>query len=214
MNDQSCEDMLNVVKRYVDLSSSDNHRFNSWNHCFKAFNESEDKDYLSLHLAFYLASWGMYRGSCGLLWKDYRVHLPVVKMLLKNKNLRKDKITDNDIPTILTVYDEIQSLYKKDYEEHAVSVTDTLGSKILLGTLGCLPAFDRYFNAGFGKSTIRINEKYLKLVVNFANVHESEIKKCQEVCGNDYPQMKILDMYFWQKGFQKAKDEKNDTGSI
>ena len=42
-------------------------------------------DYLSLQLAFYLASWGMYRGSSFLLQKDYRVHIPVVREILRNK---------------------------------------------------------------------------------------------------------------------------------
>lgn len=40
---------------------------------------------MSLQLAFYLASWGMYRGSSFLLQKDYRIHIPVVKELLRNK---------------------------------------------------------------------------------------------------------------------------------
>ncbi|WP_181023629.1 hypothetical protein [Brevibacillus laterosporus] len=35
-------------------------------------------DYLSLLLAFYLASWGMYRGSSFLLQKDYKVHKDIV----------------------------------------------------------------------------------------------------------------------------------------
>lgn len=211
MNVQHSEDMLGVVNKYIDLmgpKNSLNHRFSSWNHCYKAFGESEDIDYLSLHLAFYLASWGMYRGSCGLLWRDYRVHLPVVEMLLKNKVLRKDKITDNDIPIILTVYDEIKGLYPKEEKEHPISVTGTLASKILLGTLGCLPAFDRYFNAGFGKNSIQINEYNLKSIISFANYNESEIKHCQEVRAKGYPQMKILDMYFWQKGYQEANDKK------
>ena len=44
-----------------------------------------DYDYLSLQLAFYLASWGMYRGSSFLLQKDYKVHEAVVKELLDSK---------------------------------------------------------------------------------------------------------------------------------
>ena len=40
-------------------------------------------DYLSLHLAFYLASWGMYRGSSFLLQKDYKVLVPIVEEVLK-----------------------------------------------------------------------------------------------------------------------------------
>lgn len=42
-----------------------------------------DYDYLSLQLAYYLASWGMLRGSSFLLWKDYKIHIPMVKEMLK-----------------------------------------------------------------------------------------------------------------------------------
>lgn len=44
---------------------------------------SPDFDYLSLHLAFYLASWGMYRGSCFIFHKDYKVHTTIVEAILK-----------------------------------------------------------------------------------------------------------------------------------
>lgn len=69
---------------YNQLKADENGRFRSWEHCYSHFmrarNQSEvDHDYLSLQLAFYLASWGMYRGSSFLLQKDYRVHIPIVK---------------------------------------------------------------------------------------------------------------------------------------
>ena len=62
----------------------------AWEHCYSHFikargSKEVDYDYLSLQLAFYLASWGMYRGSSFLLQKDYRVHIPVVKELLSEK---------------------------------------------------------------------------------------------------------------------------------
>ena len=45
---------------------------------------TEEKiDFLSLHLGFYLASWGMMRGSTELLDKDYKIHIPAVKVILK-----------------------------------------------------------------------------------------------------------------------------------
>ena len=40
---------------------------------------------MSLHLAFYLASWGMCRGSSFLLQKDYKVLVPVVEEVLKSE---------------------------------------------------------------------------------------------------------------------------------
>ena len=55
-----------------ELKADKNGRYRSWEHCYKTFNDarnstSPDLDYLSLHLGFYLASWGMYRGSSFLL---------------------------------------------------------------------------------------------------------------------------------------------------
>jgi hypothetical protein len=41
-----------------------------------------------LHLSFYLASWGLYRGSSFLLWKDYLVHHDMVNRILSLQHLR------------------------------------------------------------------------------------------------------------------------------
>ncbi len=49
-------------------------------------NDEETIDMLALHLGFYLASWGMYRGSSFLLQKDYKVHVPIVKIIINNEN--------------------------------------------------------------------------------------------------------------------------------
>ena len=75
---------------YNDLKVDENGRYRSWEHCYSYFikargSQEIDYDYLSLQLAFYLASWGMYRGSSFLLQKDYKVHIPVVKELLNEK---------------------------------------------------------------------------------------------------------------------------------
>lgn len=73
---------------YDDARTNANGRSRSWEHCYRVFRDartdpSPDYDYLSLHLAFYLASWGMYRGSSFLLQNDYKVLLPVVEEVLK-----------------------------------------------------------------------------------------------------------------------------------
>lgn len=73
---------------YDDARANENGRSRSWEHCYRVYRDartdpSPDYDYLSLHLAFYLASWGMYRGSCFLLQKDYKVLSPVVEKVLK-----------------------------------------------------------------------------------------------------------------------------------
>ena len=73
---------------YDECKREQNGRYLSWEHCHKAFSQARghsacDTDYLSLHLAFYLASWGMYRGSSFLLSKDYLIHEPVGYRMLK-----------------------------------------------------------------------------------------------------------------------------------
>lgn len=57
-----------AISFYNDLKEDENGRYCSWEHCYSHFykalgNKNADIDYLSLQLAFYLASWGMYRGS-------------------------------------------------------------------------------------------------------------------------------------------------------
>ena len=73
---------------YDDARANENGRSRSWEHCYRVFRDARtdpcpDYDYLSLHLAFYLASWGMYRGSSFILHKDYKVHTPIVEEVLK-----------------------------------------------------------------------------------------------------------------------------------
>ena len=75
---------------YNDLKADEHDRYRSWEHCYSHFMAARKEndvnlDYLSLQLAFYLASWGMYRGSSFLLQKDYRVHIPVVREILSKK---------------------------------------------------------------------------------------------------------------------------------
>ena len=153
---------------YNDLKADENGRYRSWEHCYSHFikargSKEVDYDYLSLQLAFYLASWGMYRGSSFLLQKDYRVHIPVVKELLSEKydalvgiectDFRKESNQQllKDINSFLgQYYDKIRREVKEQELKNQLSFT--LITKILMGTLGCVPAYDRYFIAGIKKS--------------------------------------------------------------
>ena len=82
--------IIESLKRFYDeLKLDSNARYRSWEHCYSNFyhargKEDVDIDYLSLGL-HYLASWGMYRGSSFLLQKGYKIHIPVIEELLKNK---------------------------------------------------------------------------------------------------------------------------------
>lgn len=110
------------------------------------------------------------------------------------------------------------------YSSKNVTPTDTLITKILLGTICCTPAYDDYFYNGvmvwkelpvaympkfpgsFGKNS------YIG-VLEFYQYHKSVIDEAQKEIsqyGITYPPMKLIDMYFWNIGYQFSK-KKNPT---
>ena len=208
---------------YNDLKVDENGRYRSWEHCYSHFikarkSKEVDYDYLSLQLAFYLASWGMYRGSSFLLQKDYKVHIPVVEELLKNKydalagidciGLKDDSNQKllQDINSFLgQYYDKIRREVKEQKLKNQLSVT--LITKILMGTLGCVPAYDRYFIAGIKKQKVATGTYSLnsiKQLVDFYENNSAQLEPVREKMKVEemlYPQMKLLDMGFWQVGF-------------
>ncbi|GAF93552.1 unnamed protein product, partial [marine sediment metagenome] len=147
----------NILLFHQQLLDDPNHRYRSWEHCYshfqkhQSFSSEEDIDLATLHLAFYLASWGMYRGSSGLLQKDYRVHTPVVRELLDDRytslwQLDFDSLGARGLEMGL-IFQLVKRL-ARIYAQVNVSPTDTLMTKILLGTFCCVPAYDTFFTAG------------------------------------------------------------------
>lgn len=205
--------MENIIKKYIGQNNQKFQRYNSWNHCYEAFGNNElNNTTLALHLGFYLASWGMYRGSSKLLDRDYLVHIEAVKIIKKYHQLRcakEHEVSLSDASSIQKLITEL-SIYYKD--EHDVTPTDTLISKIILGTLGCLPAFDRFFVDGVKEHEFKfksLKEKSLIQLFKFVNHNLPELNHIK----NDHPEysiMKIVDMYFWQIGFDlSTKKTKN-----
>ena len=83
--------MQNVLAFYEYIVNDPHHRYRSWDHCYSYFqglvpsSTKKDIDLASVHLAFYLASWGMYRGSSFIIWKDYQIHIPTIRTLLEQQ---------------------------------------------------------------------------------------------------------------------------------
>ena len=209
---------------YNNLKAGENGRYRSWEHCYSYFikgrsSKEIDYDYLSLQLAFYLASWGMYRGSSFLLQKDYKVHIPVVKELLSKKydalagieciDFRKESnqrlLQDIDL-FLEQYYDKIRREVKAQELKNQLSFT--LITKILMGTLGCVPAYERYFVAGIKNQKVATGSYNLKSIMQLVDFYEKnsirleQVREKMKVEGMPYPQMKILDMGFWQVGFE------------
>lgn len=214
-----------ILAFYESLTADPNHRYRSWEHCYSFFRNhaslklEAEFDIASLHLAFYLASWGMYRGSSALLWKDYKIHIPVVRKLTEPQyaelwtiNLEDESRDAVNAELILKLYAELRQIYRqqittvngKKKEDHEAS--EILITKILLGTVGCTPACDRFFVRGFRRDSqySTFNEKFLRGVFQFYREHAKEFKETQDAIlnggGIEYPAMKLIDMYFWNLG--------------
>lgn len=208
-------DIYNIVMDFMNpMIEDNNHRYKSWEHCFQYFSQDIkeiDEDLACLHLSFYLASWGMYRGSSFLLQKDYLIHKEVVQKILKYKYLQ-----NIDLNTISKIDKEFKDIFilstfikKSSLYNH--KVTDTLLTKILLGTLGCVPAYDRYFLNTLKIKKIspstKFSEKNLfELIELFRNEKDTFIKLQLDIkikTGFNYPIMKLIDMYFFILGFNQ-----------
>ena len=259
---------MNGIENYIEqiLSAYDNlikekhpgdpdTRYRSWEWCRKAFLEGKkeywkkgttDKkkkeiiDYLALHLGFYLASWGMYRGSSFLLKRDYKTHIRVVELILDKRyqilwNIDYSSLKGKDIDNICDlifnkpdgISHRIKEIYKKkkdffvDLDDEKEDIpSDTLVSKLLLGTFGCVPAFDSLLTQGIsafkktgfyktekisGKTLPQcFNEKSYKWLVSFAVKYNTIIEKWTR---KGYTPMKCIDMFFWQIGLEKQYAE-------
>lgn len=219
------EKAISLIQSYFNETIRDVYgRFMSWVYCYKIFSEKrniideETVDYLALHLAFYLASWGMYRGSSFLLQKNYKIHIPVVQIIQEEKyNLLFGISADNlckerSLVLLEDIGERIKTYYAKEKavrDGKVNNATDTLITKILLGTLGCVPAYDRYYvqsvrkhnvsNGIYERKSVRcIAKYYCKNFVEFEKLRQKLSKS-----GIDYPPMKLMDMCFWQDGYMK-----------
>ena len=220
---KSQRDVASKVKKfYLSLAKDKHHRYLSWEHCYDYFGQSKvDTDKACLHLAFYLASWGMYRGSSFLLWKDYLIHEEVVVKLLEKIHLRKvnANYSELDIDEIVELCDWVRDWYKFNVgkvngKDKPINPTNTLVTKIILGALGCIPAYDRYFIDGLRNMEIEplnysregigtLVKFYISNKIQFDSL-QAEIKT---IGGRTYPAMKLIDMYFWQIGSEQDRKE-------
>jgi len=211
----------NIIEFHNVIIKDQTHRYKSWEHCFNGFQNIKDVDTLALHLGFYLASWGMYRGSSGLLQKDYKVHIGAVEILTKPKfkglHCVNTEVGVDNVDLILELIKELSKHYNEitHSTKKKVTATDTLISKIILGTLGCLPAYDRYFIDGLrasGLSGFSITECSLQNLFQFINEYKTSLLKTQKEIsknGTHYPIMKLVDMHFWMVGFEVEKEKMN-----
>lgn len=209
---------------YDSMKDDPDHRYLSWEYCHEAFRLNRRPqidatiDYLCLHLAWYLASWGMLRNSF-LMQKDYKIHADVVRLIYQPE---WDDLWDLSPEKLSQEYyaDRIMKLSESITEAYVASgagiPTDTLLTKILLGTVGCVPAYDRYFKkalADTGAAPQVFSAKSIRTLGNLYLDHEDEFEKLRKHCGSriEYPAAKILDMCFFEYGFQRDASSQEDS---
>jgi len=201
---------------YNKIFFDENARFKSWEHCYMYFQINrkiqDHVELMSLHLAFYLASWGMYRNSF-LLQRDYKIHIPIIEILMERKYdplcaVSAEQLMQSETQNLILELKERMSM------AYGREITDTLTTKILLGTLGCTPAYDRFFKYGLKKYHVApavLNRDSLKGIASFYMINSVKLEQLRTLInstGTLYPQMKIIDMCFWQVGFDDGMDIK------
>jgi len=214
----------------------DNHRFKSWEHCFDFFKDNHNDfenpkvvDHACLHLAFYLASWGMLRNSF-LLQRDYLIHKEFIEnvvmkeeysnffngKVLNFNNQQDQELLNHLISDTRAVYQPLMHEAKEEESTH-LEITDTLTSKILLGVYGVVPAYDRYFREAARLHGIsgQFNQRSFKQLQTFFDQNEAEFSSfIEETSTGDltYTPMKTIDMYFWKVA--EIVSVKKDTSMI
>lgn len=192
-------------------------RVSSFDYCFnhfQAFRERGEAARLAapevlelscLHLGFYLASWGMMRGSSELLQRSLRHLVPVLEVIAATP----DDLWTLDVPDytpeagarLLALEEQIRRALGGTRE-----ATQTLSTKVMLGVFGNVPAFDTNFCAGSGLRVL--SARAVSDLRDFHTRHAGALAQpvytrdflTGAFTGRRYPQAKLLDMVFFLEG--------------
>lgn len=204
----------NVAKFLDNQSMSARHR--SFDYCYNYFQDartaneqhqltSADRIELScLHLGFYLASWGMYRGSGQLLNNSMSALESVIGVISTTPEevwaIDAGKYDAAAIDMVLDVASQLRKAFPGQ-------ASPTLLTKTMLGTFGVVPAFDQFFVRGFGVRTL--NRTSLQEIDAFVHNNRDAIEAARtstirfhtgEASGHRYTAAKVLDMVFYIEG--------------
>jgi hypothetical protein len=216
-------DFTSVIEEFKKKSQP-NDRYTSFDYCYGYFKTNSGNDLTNnmqlscLNLGFYLASWGMLRGSSYLLNKSVKHFEPTIDYI---SNLDKevwsidvDSYNDDNIEIILEIYNKLKETLSVNNHSHLTLIT-----KVMLGVFGFIPAYDRYFcetmkdifppRSGFSS----VNKKSLNNVNLFYQSNQEEINHLSNTTfitdfnsGQKslikYPKAKIIDMYGFLVGIK------------
>lgn len=222
--------LANVLKGYSDSANNILSEARAWDICHSEFykavkkDDYRDTDNLALHLGMYLANWGMYRGSAFVRNYNYREYIPVIKTILDKKygdlldidmtNYLDKNRGDYYIDLLMNLSGDLRKnflpLRKQVMPDVKSDISQTLTTKILLVSLGCVPAYDQYFCKGITKEKMAVGifgERSIRQLAMFYKNNSTELELCRNNLYNlenkqeKYPQAKLLDMLFFGIGY-------------
>ena len=203
-----------IINNFLKLANPE-HRYSSFDYCYNYFftvdDLTKDMEKSCLELAFYLTSWGMFRGSSFLLQKSAKHFVKTVEYINSlDKNIWEidvDKYNYENINKIIEIYNKIDKISVIGWSRSLTLVT-----KILLGVFGFVPAYDQYFCDTFrtiskGKCGFRsFNKESLTIIKKFYDQNKDKIDsisnktftydfKTRKKTSIKYTKAKIIDMY-------------------
>jgi hypothetical protein len=100
----------------------------------------------------------------------------------------------------------LASAYKRRADGHVA--TETLVTKIMMGALGCAPAYDIYLREGLREGSLpqAFSEKSNLKMLEFCDKESDDFEKARRHLNQrpqrlvDYLIMRVVDIYFWQRG--------------
>ncbi|HAK89421.1 MAG TPA: hypothetical protein DHV16_02780 [Nitrospiraceae bacterium] len=219
-------DISNNIKDYLN-DRSPIKRYASFDYCynyFRYFYEHNNIEAIAnpttvqlscLQLGFYLASWGMLRGSSFLLQKSVKHYEQLISAIAKMPKvcweIDLNTYSDVSISLLLEIYKHIFSSLGEN-DEYASA---TLITKIMLGVFGNVPALDDNFCKGFGCGK-HFSKSLLQKISEFYNANKEEvdkhkIKTIDFSTGTEttryYTKAKLIDMVGFIEGIRKSRKQ-------
>ena len=202
-------------------------RYSSFDYCYNYFRKFYEQDNIEaiassanvqlscLQLGFYLASWGMLRGSSFLLQKSVKHYEQLISVISKMPKvcweIDLDSYSNENIAKLLDLHKYILG----SLGENNRYASTTLVTKIMLGVFGNVPALDDNFSKGLGYSKY-FSGSLLRKISDFYQTNKEEfdkhrIKTIDFSTGIEtdryYTKVKLIDMVGFIEGLRKSKKQ-------
>ena len=243
MPDSKC--LENTIEEFFKDMKTENkeayHRDSSFDYCYNYFfkyrkdpsklKEKKNLGVSCMYLGFYLASWGMYRGSTAVFNYNSKIYEPIIKEIAEDKNSKEywkidvNNYNEDNIEKLYQLKLKIEEVLRKQElklmrknERKEQKDLGLLATKIMLGIFGNTLAFDLYVTKIFGQHEYenqlkiikseyesKYKEKLEELYNKYKTIDFSSAKDKTSYTDIKYTRAKLIDIFAWQKGKKQVK---------